>query len=564
GAQPHGGSFGSSSAGTAGGMGVGLESTFQSEEGFGEPDPARNGREQWTVRHVLSYMKARPGMYLTHIIMEYCDRGSLLCAIKRGVFRTDNVPPPPHAPAQAAAAAAVGGHAASDSPAAAASDAPAAAAAAAAAAQHLRYSQRVVLRAILRTSRDIAQGMCHLHANGIIHGDLKPGNVLLRGCRSDRRGFVALVSDFGLSKIARGDKPLELNHWSTVTVMAPEVILGRWSKASDVFSYGILLWQLVTGDVMPYGKCTVQQILVGVSQGTLTPTWPPSAHPALVRLGRACLATNPEKRPSFEAIVKILTKIEQNVRNELKLQRAAERQRAAGLQIASVVGSGAGGTAAAAPGRGLGSKTHQHPSLIGGSNSNTSSTITANGSTVTLGSSNMTSSDGGGGAAANGSGNRTNDHNDNEHNRNCVSGEMTRGSAQAQPPHRLMGLVALEQQPQHRSQQQQAGGRDVPFIALAQNGCGNGNGGGPADADAARGSREGVSEISDSDGDGGYDHVGDDGGGFGDEYDTDVIAAAGVDRVLGPLGEDEEEEGEGRLGVASNAKLLKFARLHSA
>ena len=33
------------------------------------------------------------------------------------------------------------------------------------------------------------------------HPQLKPGNVLLRGCRSDRRGFVAMVADFGLSKV---------------------------------------------------------------------------------------------------------------------------------------------------------------------------------------------------------------------------------------------------------------------------------------------------------------------------------------------------------------------------
>ncbi|KAG2492504.1 hypothetical protein HYH03_009169 [Edaphochlamys debaryana] len=285
-------------------LSAGLTSTFQSDEGFGDPDGS-SGARPWSVAQVLSYLKAQPGMYMTHIIMEYCDRGSLLSAIKRGIFRMD----------------AYAEDLTSTSPTAAGTST-----AASSEAGRARLTRRVVLRALLRTARDVAQGMCHLHANGIIHGDLKPGNVLLRGCRSDRRGFTALVSDFGLSKVTRGDKPVELNHWSTVTVMAPEVIQGKWLKASDVYSFGILLWQLVTGEVMPYGKCSVHQILFGVSQGTLKPEWPPGAHPALVRLGRACLATSPEARPSFEAIVKVLTKIEQHVRNELRHQHRSRQE----------------------------------------------------------------------------------------------------------------------------------------------------------------------------------------------------------------------------------------------
>ncbi|EFJ44078.1 hypothetical protein VOLCADRAFT_106555 [Volvox carteri f. nagariensis] len=350
-----------------------LNSTFHSDDGFGDPE-AGMGTQCWTVRQVLSYLKARPGMYLTYIIMEYCDRGSLLSAIKRGVFQTDSMwphdkdkdkdglgggagggggstgtgtggggggggawslwtssttfgrnnltAPPNRPPRNTATTTTTATITATASPASSItvalptaefplglhdqqqqqqqqlSSAPSGTASS---------SRRVVLRALLRTARDVAQGMCHLHSNGIIHGDLKPGNVLLRGCRSDRRGFTALVSDFGLSKVTRGEKPLDLNHWSTVTVMAPEVINGTWLKASDVFSFGILLWQLVTGEIMPYGTCTVPQILVGVSQGSLKPEWPSSAHPALVRLGRACLSTSPEKRPKFEAIVKRAT-----------------------------------------------------------------------------------------------------------------------------------------------------------------------------------------------------------------------------------------------------------------
>jgi hypothetical protein len=56
---------------------------------------------------------------------------------------------------------------------------------------------------------------------------------------------------------------------------------------------------------LPHARLTPRPITVFWLQ--LTPDWPAYAHPALVRLGRACLAPSPEKRPSFEAIVKVRT-----------------------------------------------------------------------------------------------------------------------------------------------------------------------------------------------------------------------------------------------------------------
>ena len=62
------------------------------------------------------------------------------------------------------------------------------------------WPARVTYRALLRTAREVAQGMTHLHARGVIHADLKPANVMLKSSRVDRRGFVAQVTDFGLSR----------------------------------------------------------------------------------------------------------------------------------------------------------------------------------------------------------------------------------------------------------------------------------------------------------------------------------------------------------------------------
>ena len=56
-----------------------------------------------------------------------------------------------------------------------------------------KWGSKLALRALLRTAREVAQGMWHIHSANVIHGDLKPGNVLLKGSRADRRGFIAKV-----------------------------------------------------------------------------------------------------------------------------------------------------------------------------------------------------------------------------------------------------------------------------------------------------------------------------------------------------------------------------------
>ena len=104
--------------------------------------------------------------------------------------------------------------------------------------------ERICLRAIIRTAREVAQGMCHLHACQIVHGDLKPCNVLVKGSRVDRRGFSVKVSDFGLSKSISSAMMVDTSKWGTLSFMAPEHFSGHIGKAADVFSFGVLLWQV--------------------------------------------------------------------------------------------------------------------------------------------------------------------------------------------------------------------------------------------------------------------------------------------------------------------------------
>lgn len=93
---------------------------------------------------------------------------------------------------------------------------------------------------------DVAKGCQAIHRYNIIHGDLKPHNVLLTSALDDERGWNGKIADFGLSvKIKRGEQHVSGIQHGTEGYVAPEVLqTRRMVKASDVYSFGILMWEL--------------------------------------------------------------------------------------------------------------------------------------------------------------------------------------------------------------------------------------------------------------------------------------------------------------------------------
>jgi serine/threonine-protein kinase len=106
---------------------------------------------------------------------------------------------------------------------------------------HIRAAGRVGVGPGLRYAREICRGLAVLHAQGAVHRDLKPDNLLV-----DRAGMVRLV-DFGLASYTDPRLGFAPGVTGTLTYMAPETVRGCSAPAADVYSLGLILYELFTG-----------------------------------------------------------------------------------------------------------------------------------------------------------------------------------------------------------------------------------------------------------------------------------------------------------------------------
>ncbi len=103
--------------------------------------------------------------------------------------------------------------------------------------------------------REIAKGLSYLHECGIVHRDLKPGNIFYEN------GYVK-IGDYGLSKLINtGRHSQQTITVGTVNYMAPEIGAGCYDRSVDIYALGILLYEMLTGQVPFFGSSPAEVLM---------------------------------------------------------------------------------------------------------------------------------------------------------------------------------------------------------------------------------------------------------------------------------------------------------------
>ncbi|CAN1280812.1 Serine/threonine/tyrosine-protein kinase HT1 [Linum perenne] len=168
---------------------------------------------------------------------------------------------------------------------------------------HKLEDRSLRLDKLIAFALDIARGMEYIHSRGVIHRDLKPENILLD------EDFHLKIADFGIA-CEEAYCDMLIDDPGTYRWMAPEMIKKKsYGRKVDVYGFGLMLWEMIAG-MIPYEEMNPIQAAFAVVNKNLRPVIPPKCPAAMKALIEQCWCLQPEKRPEFWQIVKVLEQFE--------------------------------------------------------------------------------------------------------------------------------------------------------------------------------------------------------------------------------------------------------------
>uniref|UniRef100_A0A0E0FD94 non-specific serine/threonine protein kinase n=1 Tax=Oryza meridionalis TaxID=40149 RepID=A0A0E0FD94_9ORYZ len=182
-----------------------------------------------------------------------------------------------------------------------------------------RNNTKLDWRRRVHMALDIARGMNYLHHSSppIIHRDLKSSNLLVD------KNWTVKVADFGLSRLKRETFLTTKTGKGTPQWMAPEVLRNEPSdEKSDVYSYGVILWELVTQKI-PWENLNSMQVIGAVGFMNHRLEIPSETDPQWTSLILSCWETDSQLRPSFQQLLERLRELQRQYNVQTQMQRNA-------------------------------------------------------------------------------------------------------------------------------------------------------------------------------------------------------------------------------------------------
>ncbi|XP_026446234.1 probable serine/threonine-protein kinase DDB_G0282963 [Papaver somniferum] len=182
-----------------------------------------------------------------------------------------------------------------------------------------RGTAKLDWRRRINMALDIARGMNYLHHCNppIIHRDLKSSNLLVD------KNWTVKVGDFGLSRLKRETYLTTRTGKGTPQWMAPEVLRNEPSdEKSDVYSYGIILWELVT-EKIPWENLNSMQVIGAVGFMNQRLDIPNDLDPQWLSIMESCWHSEPQHRPTFQELLEKFKDMQRQYTIRFQANRAA-------------------------------------------------------------------------------------------------------------------------------------------------------------------------------------------------------------------------------------------------